>query len=200
MSSLIEALAGQVLNPQITRQLGQAVGADEQATRTAAAAALPMILGALARNAGRPEGASSLLAALDRDHDGDVMDDLGGFLGQGRTDDGEKILGHALGAHRAPVETAVGQAAGLDPQQITTLMAMLAPVVMGALGKAKRERQLDTGGLTDLLRGEEKVMRQKAPEMGLMGSLLDKDGDGSIVDDVVGRIGKGVLGNLFKRP
>ncbi|MEZ4415286.1 MAG: DUF937 domain-containing protein [Gemmatimonadota bacterium] len=199
MASIIEALAGQLLTGQMTGQLSQALGTDEKTARTAASAALPMILGALAKNAGKPDGAGALLGALDRDHDGQILDDLPAFFQKGDVADGEGILRHALGDHRAPIEEGISKAAGLDPRQMAKMMALLAPVVMGALGRARKERQLDTGGLSDLLRGEEKVMRQKAPEIGLMGSLLDKDGDGSIVDDVVGRIGKGLLGSLLRR-
>ncbi len=198
MASVFEQLAGQVLSGQMSGQLSRALGTDESTAQQAAAAALPMILGALAKNASKPDGANALLGALDRDHDGSILDDLGGFLGRADTKDGDGILRHALGERRDPLQQGLAKAFGLDAKKMATLMAMLAPMVMGALGKAKRERQLDAGGLSDLLRGEERNIRKRAPEMGMMGSLLDKDGDGSILDDVVGKIGKGLLGSLLR--
>ena len=45
-----------------------------------------MILAGLARNAAQPEGADPLHGAVQRDHDGSLLDDLGGFLGGGRLD------------------------------------------------------------------------------------------------------------------
>ena len=199
MESIIEQLAGQVLSGQMTGQLSRALGTDEGTAQKAASAALPMILGALAKNAAKPDGAAALMGALDRDHDGSILDDVGAFFGKADTTDGNGILKHALGNHRDPLEEGIAKASGLDAKKMSMMMAMLAPVVMGALGKVKRERQLDAGGLSDLLRGEERTMRTKAPEMGLMGSLLDQDGDGSILDDVVGKIGKGLLGGLLNR-
>ena len=75
-------------------------------------AALPLLMGALGRNASQPQGAQSLLGALQRDHLG--SNDLSGLLGavlggsrQGqpsRQTDGAGILGHILatGSPRPP--------------------------------------------------------------------------------------------------
>lgn len=74
---------------EIRRQLGdrgleglaRQIGAGRGETERAVGAALPTLVGALARNAGRPEGARSLARALDRDHDSSLLDQLGGLLG-----------------------------------------------------------------------------------------------------------------------
>ena len=70
-------------------------------TSKAMAAALPLLLGALSRNASQGDGASSLHQALANDHDGSILDDIGGFLGSGNTSSGNDILGHVLGGHLA---------------------------------------------------------------------------------------------------
>ena len=41
-----------------------------------------MLLGGLLCNAQPSGGAAALLDALQKDHDGSVLDDIGGFLGQ----------------------------------------------------------------------------------------------------------------------
>ena len=64
------------------------------------------ILGAMANNASKPGGADSLLGALQKDHDGSILDNLGGFLGQPNTDDGNGILGHVFGNSRPGLFTA----------------------------------------------------------------------------------------------
>ena len=198
MASIIDSLAGQLLQGKSSTQWGYMLGTDEHTAQTAVATALPMIVGALARNASRPEGAAALTGALDRDHDGSVLDDLAGFLNQPNLSDGDGILSHALGARRGTIEQGISKSSGLDPQKISLLMAALAPIVMGALGKARRSDDLDAEGVRDLLSQEEKELERKAPEIGMLGSLLDKDGDGSIVDDVIGKVGRGLLGNLLR--
>jgi hypothetical protein len=193
---MVEILMQQ-LGGDTARQLGQKVGLDESAASKAIAGALPMVLGGLARNAQQKGGAEALLGALDRDHDGSILDDLGGFLKGGGGSQGEAILGHVFGGKRPAVESALGQASGIDKGQAGQLMAMLAPLVMAALAKQKKSAGLDASGLARML-GQE---RQAAPAgagaaMGMVGKLLDRDGDGDIKDDIAS-MGAGLLGNLL---
>jgi hypothetical protein len=84
---------------------------------------------------------------------------------------------------------------GLDAAKAGTLLTMLAPLVMGALGRTKRENGLDAGGLATVLTGEQEHLKQSAPGvMGALGRFLDSDGDGSVMDDV-----SGMLSKAFKR-
>jgi hypothetical protein len=179
------------------RQIGQQLGVDEGAASKAIAGALPMVLGGLARNAQQQGGADALLGALDRDHDGSVLDDVAGYLGKGPDRQGDGILGHVFGGRRSAVESTLGQASGLDSAKAGQLMAMLAPVVMGALGKQKRAQGLDASGLAAMLGQEQQRASGSAGQaMGMVGKLLDRDGDGDIKDDVA-KLGAGLLGSLL---
>jgi hypothetical protein len=187
--SLLDMLQ-QRLGGDAVNQISSKLGTDPASTRTAIAAALPMLVGALARNAQDPGKAGALANALGR-HDGSVLDDVAGYLGRGDTGDGDGILGHVLGGKKETVQAGLGQAAGLDPAKAGTLLAMLAPLVMGALGKAQREKGLDTGGLAGMLGGEQQRAADAAPGvMGMLSSFLDRDHDGSVMDDIGGMLGK----------
>jgi hypothetical protein len=187
--SLLDMLQ-QRLGGDAVNQISSRLGTDPASTRTAIAAALPMLVGALARNAQDPGKAGALANALGR-HDGSVLDDVAGYLGRGDTGDGDGILGHVLGGKKETVQTGLGQAAGLDPAKAGTLLAMLAPLVMGALGKAQREKGLDTGGLAGMLGSEQQRAADAAPGvMGMLSSFLDRDHDGSVMDDIGGMLGK----------
>jgi len=187
--SLLDMLQ-QRLGGDAVNQISSKLGTDPASTRTAIAAALPMLVGALARNAQDPGKAGALANALGR-HDGSVLDDVAGYLGRGDTGDGDGILGHVLGGKKETVQTGLGQAAGLDPAKAGTLLAMLAPLVMGALGKAQREKGLDTGGLAGMLGSEQQRAADAAPGvMGMLSSFLDRDHDGSVMDDIGGMLGK----------
>src|SRR5262245_33465534 len=144
MSSLtgpsLSSLLDQTLQSGALSQIGAQLGTDPQTTSTAVSAALPMLVGALARNASTEGGAQSLASALARDHDGSILDDVGGFLGGGAaTFSGAGILGHLFGGRQQAVEQAVGQSSGLDAQSARQLMAMLAPIVMGALSRRAQQ-------------------------------------------------------------
>lgn len=200
MSSMIESLIQQI-SSQHSGDLAQAVGgnASQSQVQEAVAGAVPMLMSALAKNSASADGAGALLGALDRDHDGSVLDDLAGFFNKRETAGGDAILGHMLGNRRRNAETTIGHMSGLDGRQVASLLAMLAPLVMGALGKQRRSagQGLDGGGLADLLRGERRRAEQAAPDaMGVFGKLLDQDGDGDMTDDLA-RLGSGLLGKMF---
>ncbi|MEM1056106.1 MAG: DUF937 domain-containing protein [Bacteroidota bacterium] len=205
MNGILDLLASN-LGGQNMGQLASAIGADQGKTQTAVAAALPAILAAMNRNTNNTQGAQNLANALQRDHDGSLLDNLGGFLsgamgGGGKTTDGAGILGHILGGQRPTVEQGVAKASGLDMGQVAKLLPLLAPIVMAALGKRQREANLDPTGLSGILGAESQRARQAAPD-GLLGALtgfLDQDGDGSIQDDLLAQAGKAALGKLFGR-
>ena len=203
MAGILDLL-GPALSGGTLQNLSRSVGTDEQTTQRAMMAALPVILGAMNKNTNDPQQAQSLAHALERDHDGSLLDNLGSFLGGGasstpavnaKATDGGGILGHIFGNNLNQVEQGVGKATGMDTKQVTKLLMMAAPLVMAYLGRQKRQQNLDAGGLSDLLQREATTARQAAPTdlLGTIGSFLDRDGDGNPMDDVAGMLG-GLLG------
>ncbi len=181
---LTEQLGGDGLKA-ISRQLGLS----QLDTGRALSATLPTLLGALAKNSSNQQGAEALTNALQRDHDGSIFDNLSGFLGNAASGPGDGILKHVLGDRRASVENSLSKNSGLGAEQIGQLLTMVAPLVMGALGKAQRQEGLDAAGVSNLLAGERKRVVRESSAMGFL-SLLDSDGDGSVLDDVTGLLGK----------
>lgn len=152
MQNLIELLKNQ-LGEQGIETLSQKVGANPQQVSIAIEGIVPTLLGAMTRNAASTQGASGLLAALDRDHDGSILDDIQGFLGSENTQ-GAGILKHVLGSQRSIAEQRIQQKTGLNPKASAQLFETLAPMVMGALGKEKRNSGgFDAGSLVQMLGG-----------------------------------------------
>lgn len=185
MSGLVEGIIGQ-LGPGGLSQIAGALGADEQAVGGAVAAALPAIIAGMANNSRQPTGAESLANALG-DHSPSIFDALGPLLSAGGGD-GAKILGHVLGSRQDSVSQNLSQQSGLDMGLIMKLLPILAPLVMGYLSKQKQEQGLDAGGLGSLLGNERKQVESKQPGLGGLAAILDSDGDGSIVDDIIGKL------------
>ena len=191
----IEGLLGQVLSGDNLGAISQAIGADESTTSSAIQAALPMILGGLARNASSEGGASALAGALDQDHDGSVLDDIAGFVmgGGGQQSNGAGILGHIFGNRNEAVQQGVSQTSGLDMGTVARLLPILAPIVMGYLGRQKQEQGMDASGLAGMLGGAQQQMQeQQSPLMGMLSAVLDSNHDGSMVDDAI-RLAGGFL-------
>jgi len=190
----LTGLLSDALNDDTIKQISQQLEIDEGATNNAVQAALPMLLGGLATNSASGDGARSLLDALDRDHDGSVLDDIGGYLGDYLSGRGGSILGHVFGGQQGAVEESVSQNSGLHPSKVGPLLMMLAPIVMGALGRARRESGLGEGDLAGELGSAAQHADASSGLLGVLYSLLDRNRDGSITDDIVGMLGRAAGG------
>lgn len=185
----------------LLEQLSQQIGGEKEQTANAASGIINTLLGGLAKNASSPDGANAIANALDTDHDGSILNDLAGLLGgqnQSSAANGLGILQHILGDKAGGAAGLIGQMSGLSSGQSGNLMQLLAPILMGALGQAKQQNGLDGGGVASLLSNlvtQQSSNSASSPLMNLATQFLDKDGDGSIMDDVAGM----VMNNLFKR-
>lgn len=169
-------------------------GQDTNKTSSVLTMALPVLMKAMQRNAATPEGAQGLMGALEK-HDGGILDNLGGLFSGGVNadvvQDGSKILGHVLGSKQQGVEQVIGQKAGMDTGAVANILKTAAPILMGVLGRQRRQNNVsnagDLGGLLGGLLGGNSAQKEQS----FLEQILDADGDGSIVDDVAGM----VLGN-----
>jgi len=193
---LLDELMGQLGGGTAEKIAGQ-LGVDGGTATKAIAGALPMLLGGLTRNV-KSGGAGALAGALDRDHDGSILDDVAGYLGSDAAPKDDGILGHVFGDSRSKVESALGGMSGIDAGSAGKLMQMLAPMLLGALGKEKKRRNLDSGGLGDLLGAESERTQTDGGggAMDILGKVLDSDGDGSFTDELAS-MGKGLLGSML---
>ncbi|MFN8547722.1 MAG: DUF937 domain-containing protein [Candidatus Eisenbacteria bacterium] len=199
MSGLLDAFTQQ-LGGDAINQIARQIGADPGTTSAATGAALSTIVSALTRNAGQAGGADLLHAALNRDHDGSLLDNLSGFLGGGSSGPGDAILGHVFGGRRDQIQTQLGRATGLNSAAAGQLLATLAPIVLAQLGRMQRQQNLTPGGLAGMLQQEHGAMHQAQPgAMGLVNSMLDADHDGDVDASDVAQQGLKLLGGLFGR-
>lgn len=208
-NDLLAQLQGAPLQ-QISRQLG----IDQNQTAGAVSAALPLLMGALGKNASQPQGAEALFGALQKDHTGGggIGDLLGMVLGgaQSRQTDGAGMLGHILGGQQGRAEQRLGEATGLGGDRAGMLMKILAPIVMAYLAKRMFGANEGGGGqamgmagggnptadvLGAILGQEQQQVRQQGGLAGgLLGAVLDKDGDGDVDLSDMLKLGGGLLG------
>ncbi len=195
MSSLLEML-GKSLTGSNLSMISEQLGADEQQTKSAIGAVLPTLIGALSKNGATQQGAEGILGALSKDnHDGGILENLSGFLGNKQYEEprsGMGILGHLLGGKQQQVQQSVSQSSGLGAAASGQLMKMLAPLVMGALGKQQQSQGFDASSLMGFLGGEKEAVEKESG--GLIGRMLDQDGDG---DFDMSDMAKLALGKLF---
>lgn len=190
ISDLLNSTMGQ----SIARSVAGQFHLNEKEASNAVNVAIPAILAGMAKNAQSEDGAASLNKALESKHDGSLLDNLSGML-QGHTQelqsDGDGILGHVFGNKRATVEQGIAQKLGISTNKIGPLLSILAPIVMAYLGKEKRQTNTGSNGLGGLLGGllGGSTQQKSSSEGGLMdilGNILDKDGDGNPLNDLLG--------------
>ncbi len=208
MSGLLDLLSSPMGKQLISGVAGQTGNSTDQ-TGSVLTMALPLLMGAMKKNASTPEGAQGLMSALSNNHDGSILNNLAGLFGggvdQSVKDDGAGILGHVLGGKQAQVENALSQKSGMDTSSIATILQVAAPILMGMIGQQKQQQNInDASGIQSMLGGMMGGGKQADKQQSLIESFLDSDGDGSILDDVAslalggkkGGIG-GLLGGLF---
>ena len=210
MSGLLDLLNSPMGKQLISGVAGQ-TGQPENKTADVLSMAMPLLMGAMKRNASTPGGAQGLMNALSSKHDGGILDDLGGLFGGGVDnsvmDDGAGILGHVFGSKQPQVENALSSKSGIDAGSISQILKIAAPILLGYLGRQTRQQNVSSpDALSGLLGGLMGGGNAGNKQQSLVESFLDSDGDGSVIDDLAGMVlsgsGKksglgGLLGGLF---
>jgi hypothetical protein len=196
--SLAQELFAQLQGAPL-QQVSQQLGIGQAEASGAVGAALPLLLGALGRNAEQPQGAEALFGALQRNHSGlDIGSVLGSVLGGASTPEanGAGILGHIFGGNQPRAEAGLGQATGLDSNRAGQLLKILAPIVLAFLAQRMSQGgQGSPGALSQVLGQEQQQIRQQGGlGGGLLGAVLDQDGDGQLGLGDLLKVGSGFLG------
>ncbi len=175
-----------VLTQQITQKVASAAGIDNAKAMSLVAAGLPIIMKGLAKNSATPQGAESLFGALAKHESADLSNPMDLLSKFSDGNEGGKILGHVFGSREAEIEAQLAQNVGVSQSQAGSVMKMLAPVVMGALGQEKASGGLNLGSLASVLGSQSSAMASNSSlSSSIMTSIFDKDGDGQVADDLL---------------
>ena len=180
--------------------IAQQLGVNEQMAEIGAAALLPSILGGFKKTAqAQPSGLEGLGGLLGQLGGGGLFDSV---VAPEPTpvDQGNDILGQIFGSKDVSRNVAGHAAAqtGIDPAMLKKMLPILAMLVAGYMAKQSGggaqtdEAAGGLGGLGGLLGGLLGGGGQAAGSAGAggLGSLLDMNGDGNPLDDIIGMAGK----------
>jgi hypothetical protein len=195
MSGLVDNVLANLNSDQIGA-IASRLGVDPAQAQAAIEHAVPLIVGGMAQNASSPAGANALNNAPGA-HGGDLSGILGSVLGGGAGSGiGGAILGHVFGGNQGAANQGLGQATGLGTQNAGQLMAILAPLVMGALANHAQGQGVGAGGLGGMLTREvQQVQQQGGSAGGLLNSVLGNSGGLAGILQSAG----GLLGAFTKR-
>lgn len=179
--------------------IARELGVDETQVAGGAGALLPAILGGFKRQAqAQPDGLDGLGAVLGQLGGGGLLDNV---LSNQPTDvgRGNDVLGQIFGSK--DVSRTVAQDAatrsGLDPSLLKQMLPMLAMLVAGVMsrrqggGAGAPQAPDPAGGLGGLLGGLLGGQASAAaPGGGGLGAMLDMNGDGNALDDILRLAGR----------
>jgi len=194
---LIDLLTGNT-GTQVADQAENKFGINRNQVLALLAVAAPLIISYLRKKSEDNKEAEALNNALDKDHDGSILDDPSQL--ETRQAEGGSILNHIFGNDKQNVENQLSQNTGISIDKIGPILAMLAPVIMGYIGKEKQQNNVGSGGLGDLLGGilgnasNQAQSHQSSPLNDILGKVLgggNNSSSGNPLNDILGNI----LGN-----
>lgn len=179
--------------------ISRELGVNPTQAQAGAAALLPAILGGFKKQAGPQAGGLGDLESVLGGLGGSDL--LGQVLGAGATPvhPGNEVLGQIFGSKDVSRQVAAhaSQTSGLDPALLKKMLPLLAMAVAGYMmshkggGAAPAGQQGGLGGiLGQVLGGALGGGGRQAPAGGGLASMLDLDGDGNPLDDILGMAGK----------
>jgi hypothetical protein len=173
---------------EVTQHMAANTGLDQGTVQQLIPKLAPLILSGLKRQKDDQGGDARVDHILNKYGDSSVLNNIKDLISSKTNDStADANLGGLLGTSGGvQAAQALGKSLNIDASKIIKMIPALAPLILGALSKKRDTSNSGIGGI---------------------GSLLDADGDGSIIDDVAGFIfkggsgqttkGKGVLGSIL---
>ena len=177
MSNIMEEFMSS-LGPEVSDQLSANLGIEKNAVQQMLPQIAPMILGGLKRQKDNFGGEERVDHILNKYGSADVLDNIGDFFSaQVQDQQADPRLGGLLGDSGVQATNMLSEQFNLSGSTAAKIIPMLAPIILGFLTQKR-----DQGG---------------AGSTGIA-SILDRDGDGSILDDVAEMFLQGSTGRSRK--
>ena len=194
--NLIDLITGNAGN-QVASQAENKFGISKNQIIALLAVAAPLVISYLRKKSQEdPNEAEALNNALDKDHDGSILDNPAQV--ESRLQEGGSILDHIFGGQKGQVENQLSQNTGISMDKIGPVLAMLAPLIMGYIGKEKQSSGVNSGGgLGDLLGGilggaqNQAQAEPSNPLNDILGSVLgggSQQSSGNPLNDILGNV------------
>jgi hypothetical protein len=173
-----------ILNAQngaAVKQLGTRFGLGEDQAASALAALAPALAAGFQRNLQQQGGLESLIGALAGGQHERYIENPATLTDASTVADGNGILGHVFGSKDVSRQVASRAAAqtGLSSDLMKQMLPIVAAMMMGAFAKNRGGSPMAGAGATT-----------GGGILDMLNPLLDRNRDGSMMDDVAGMIGQ----------
>ncbi|MGQ9561360.1 MAG: DUF937 domain-containing protein [Candidatus Oleimicrobiaceae bacterium] len=160
---------------QVSREVARSLGLNSGVVAQIIPQIVPLILSGLRKQKDERGGAPRVDHILNKYGSTSFLKDIAGLVAQKAQEPGpDPQLGGLLGQAGLQATQAIASQFKLDPQVAARLIPMVTPFVLAALSQKRDAQRVGSAGLA---------------------ALLDREGDGSILDDAAGFLMKGLLGS-----
>jgi len=155
MAINLTSVVTQFLTPEVIAQIASFLGIDRSAAQKAAGGAVPAILAGLSDLVATPAGTNQLSKLLSQQPGGGIADLMRSAGPEGLAQSGSSMLSGLFGGKTMDgMAQVMGRFAGIGDSGGKSLLGVVGPIVLGALGQQQRDAGLDTNGLASLLRSQ----------------------------------------------
>jgi len=190
MATNLVSVVMQFLTPDMIAKIASSLGIDRSVVQKAIGGAVPALLASLADVASTPNGARQLASTLAQQQTGS-LESLKGLIDGSRqntlAETGSSMLSGLFGGTAMDtMAQSIGKFAGVDAGSGKSIIGMLGPVVLGALGQQQRSAGLDASGLASLLSSQKDQIASSIPS-----GLADQLSAAGLIDRAAGGLRSG---------
>ncbi|MEY4539911.1 MAG: hypothetical protein RLZZ306_1668 [Bacteroidota bacterium] len=162
---LRELLVGEVAN-----KAANILGEKEDKVKIALEGLVPTFVGGLMKRASNEAGATTLLNVVKKtNNDGNIVEQLDLLLKNkesfaGFVEKGNSVVSMLLPDKKSSIATMISQFAGVRNSSATALLSVVAPLVVGKLGKLVTSQGLDKTGLANVILDQRSILLDETPE------------------------------------
>jgi hypothetical protein len=189
MATNLVSVVMQFLTPDMIAKIASALGLDRSLAQKAIGGAIPALLASLADVASTPNGARQLTNTLNQQSGSlENLKDLMGGSGQNSlAETGSNMLSGLFGGGTLDtMAQTIGKFAGIGEGASKSMLGMLGPLVLGALGQQQRSAGLDASGLASLLTSQKDQIAAAIPS-----GLADQLSAAGLIDGATGSVRSG---------
>jgi hypothetical protein len=190
MAANLVSVVMQFLTPDMIAKIASALGLDRSVAQKAIGGAVPAILSSLADVAATPNGARQLTNMVTQQPPGSLESFKSLLGGSGQStlaETGSSMLSGLFGGGAMDtMAQTIGKFAGVGEGTGKSLLGMLGPVILGALGQQQRSAGLDASGLASLLVSQKDQIAAAIPS-----GLADQLSAAGLIDKASGRLRSG---------
>jgi outer membrane protein OmpA-like peptidoglycan-associated protein len=162
-------MISQYITPDVVQKASSAFGENPAATAKAFAGAIPVLLGGVVNMASTGGGASRLMGLLQSSSvDSSLLNNVSSMFSGGSTTQnvvgtGQQLLGTLFGNNSDVVTSAISKFSGVSSGTAGSLMALVAPMIMGVLRNLTSSQGLNANGLASMLMGQKSNIAAALP-------------------------------------